>query len=366
MLRNNIPEKLRSAFIILISSEVFLIFLLLGLFALILVSSFEPDSVFNAVNSEPAIQLSNLNNWFEKGYSWMGIRLVISSIIRNPFILSLLMIFLAVLIFIVFIFEYFRRLVEHDEETIQNAAEDQNLNHEDLKLLNIKQSFNAMISERNRRISSEIEKTKKMREQYENSLHQIRSKLNTLYFVAEELPESSSDKVEMKETLDECDRLIRDSLSQSIYESICLSELIKRVSNEKTKQIQKKKLTLKMSLDDKTNLYGCELWMKEVIDAALQNAIENSPAESDIDVQTARKRSGIIYVSIMNKTAGNHSISDSSFERYSSKSSSAGHFGIGLNLIKNISEEHHGKVRSSSKNECFKVELYFPVSRFEF
>lgn len=232
MLRNNIPEKLRSAFIILISSEVFLIFLLLGLFALILVSSFEPDSVFNAVNSEPAIQLSNLNNWFEKGYSWMGIRLVISSIIRNPFILSLLMIFLAVLIFIVFIFEYFRRLVEHDEETIQNAAEDQNLIHEDLKLLNIKQSFNAMISERNRRISSEIEKTKKMREQYENSLHQIRSKLNTLYFVAEELPESSSDKVEMKETLDECDRLIRDSLSQSIYESICLSELIKRVSNE--------------------------------------------------------------------------------------------------------------------------------------
>lgn len=118
-------------------------------------------------------------------------------------------------------------------------------------------------------------------------------------------------------------------------------------------QANKKKIQVKISSTDKLRVFG-DL---ELLTTAVKNLIENAISYSDVETNvnvTLRKKSGVAEISVKDKGAGIAPEDlERIFERFyridQSRSRATGGTGLGLSLVKNITQKHLGEIQVKSK-----------------
>ncbi len=113
---------------------------------------------------------------------------------------------------------------------------------------------------------------------------------------------------------------------------------------------------------DELTIFGDAYFLNQLMLNLLDNACTYSPENSPIEIDLRREK-GRIAIRVVNhvKAMVNNDI-HSLFEEFQNDSSSAetGSTGLGLWLVKEISERHHGKIYFKRKGERIEVSIYLP------
>ncbi len=197
--------------------------------------------------------------------------------------------------------------------------------------------------------------------------HEIRTPLTSIKAFAEILltnPDiNSKERKEFLEIIntesDRLTRLINDVLDLSKIESgkmewhigrMDLSEVIKGSINEMKELANKKRLTLKMKMNDSSLINGDKDRLHQVMVNLIGNAIKFTPEGGEIVVEYKNfKETGLVQVSVSDTGIGmakeHH---EKIFEQFTQISSAQrgrpGGTGLGLAICKEIIEHHGGKI----------------------
>ena len=105
-------------------------------------------------------------------------------------------------------------------------------------------------------------------------------------------------------------------------------------------------------------------WIEEGIETILKNAITYSDAHSTINIKV-KCDDKYINICIQNKGTLTSLNQDEIFTRYVSSDLQTEHYGIGLNMVKNIIEKHFGKVYVENDQEYVNFHITIPTTKLE-
>lgn len=105
-------------------------------------------------------------------------------------------------------------------------------------------------------------------------------------------------------------------------------------------------------------------WIEEGIETILKNAITYSDAHSTINIKV-KCDDKYINICIQNKGTLTSLNQDEIFTRYVSSDLQNEHYGIGLNMVKNIIEKHFGKVYVENDQEYVNFHITIPTTKLE-
>lgn len=105
-------------------------------------------------------------------------------------------------------------------------------------------------------------------------------------------------------------------------------------------------------------------WIEEGIETILKNAITYSDAHSTINIKV-KCDDKYINICIQNKGTLTSLNQDEIFTRYVSSDLKNEHYGIGLNMVKNIIEKHFGKVYVENDQEYVNFHITIPTTKLE-
>ena len=205
---------------------------------------------------------------------------------------------------------------------------------------------------------------KKYVEQYVQTLtHEIKSPLSAIQGAAELLDEGvppekrarflSNIRNEANRIQDIVDRMLELSELETKrtlqkIESISLSTLIRTILSSKEHMVSQKKLNVGVQVNDNIIVRGDPFLLHEAISNLIQNAIDFSPAHGEIGI-TARVDAGMLSLAVDDQGPG---IPDYAKEKVFDKFFSLQRpdtgkksTGLGLNFVKEVVDQHHGKVR---------------------
>jgi two-component system sensor histidine kinase SenX3 len=136
-------------------------------------------------------------------------------------------------------------------------------------------------------------------------------------------------------------------------QEVDLSLVVAEAVDRNRVQANKKKIQVKVSTSDKLRVFG-DL---ELLTTAVKNLIENAISYSDNDTSvsvTLRKKNGVAEIAVKDKGAGIAPEDlERIFERFyridQSRSRATGGTGLGLSLVKNITQKHLGEIQVKSK-----------------
>lgn len=347
-------------------------------FVLWLVSILPQESVIDLMQSDrsSAFSLSFLFCWMEEGFGWPEIRFLWNMIWHSPLYLSLLIVLLLLCATTcILIWKHFDRLEQEEWQLIQILREPVENKEKDRKSENKAAGEPAKTNSYTAdmfylmEIRSELKKHETRiqkifqhkdqiihsdREQYENTLHQVRSHLISLYFYLDDFVEENPEKAEMETVLEECDLLLKNGLKKSIYSKCRLDEMIVLCLKRRKGQIEEKRIEVEWQVPS-LKLVGDALWLAQVLETLIANALDHTPSGCQFRI-TGGQDCSQIWILFENQT--NFSPEDpekplihpnpskaepsSLFTRYAS--SKEEHFGIGLDMAVRTVKAHHGKI----------------------
>ena len=214
--------------------------------------------------------------------------------------------------------------------------------------------------------------------------HEIRNPLTSLKGASEVL-ENTSDSEKRKKLIkvishdvERIERLITDysqmlkdeaSLSRSKMEKINLSNVVKNVCDDFNSDISNlgKKINIEIVKESKNKsleVFGVETRLEQILANLLDNAVSFSPENGSIQVSCLEKEKKV-YLVVEDEGPGfNEKNINQVFERfYSNRPEKFGkHSGLGLNIVKNITELHGGQIQvSNRKKRGARIEIQFPL-----
>lgn len=203
-----------------------------------------------------------------------------------------------------------------------------------------------------------------------NASHQLRTPLAIMKAETElVLKDKQATKLELKDTLasnlEEVNHLTRLS---SMLLNLSLNRKPSPSSNEKVDLvstvndlIDKRQMgeRVKLTVPKNLNIHGNEVIIREIYTVLIDNAIQHSPEKTPIHINLSSDKNSAT-LTIKNSTKGIskkqlHHI----FERFYRADNSAGGYGLGLSLAKQLTESVDGRISASakSKNITFAVTL---------
>lgn len=122
---------------------------------------------------------------------------------------------------------------------------------------------------------------------------------------------------------------------------------------------------IEIILDDSDCILFMDVfWIEEGIETILKNAITYSDAHSTINIKV-KCDDKYINICIQNKGTLTSLNQDEIFTRYVSSDLQNEHYGIGLNMVKNIIEKHFGKVYVENDQEYVNFHITIPTTKLE-
>lgn len=381
-----------------------------------------------AILRNPSNLVSNWQLWMASGYGALGFRYLVSLLFHDPMIMATVFAsFILAGIGLVLVFQFSRHLdletkklcyklensslrTERQVRKIKLAADqsrggkkaktkEPNLQNKDklsrtpnrlqpvtpidshpdeFPLLGIDASFHKKEANDLKLAGRLMEEGKAARQQYENILHQASSKLSALYFLLEDLseqnpiadnPEILANLTDCETVLDECTALLKSELHHSVYTQFRLDHELLLCVHEKQANIKRKHLKVRLHLEP-ISISGNSLWLKQVFETLLANAIDFSKPEGTLQI-TSRLNDHQIQIQFENTLDGSVLSSLTSDQqalpdptrRYQTKR--AGHFGIGHDLVDKVLKSHQGHLETKVENEIFRAILLLPFSELD-
>lgn len=223
-----------------------------------------------------------------------------------------------------------------------------------------------------------MEEKQLARYQYENVFHQTSSKLSTLYFLLEDLTQQDpiakdpgilSSLTDCETVLDECTALLKSELHHSVYAGFRLDQEIVLCIHEKRTEIKRKRLKVSLHLEPVT-ISGNTLWLKQVFETLLANAIDFSKPEGTLRIisKLHNNQIQIQFENTLHNTmpsdlaSGNQALPEG-LRRYQTQR--AGHFGIGHDLVGKVLKSHQGHLETKMEGKIFRAAVFLPYSQLD-
>jgi len=213
--------------------------------------------------------------------------------------------------------------------------------------------------------------------------HEIRNPLASLKG-ASEILNATTDMEKRKKLIgiithdiERIERLITDysqmlkdeaSLSRSKMEKINLINVVKNVCDDFNSDISNlgKKISIQIVQESKNKsfeVFGVESRLEQILANLLDNAVSFSPENGSIKVSCLEKEK-TVYLVVEDEGPGfNEKNINQVFKRfYSNRPEKFGkHSGLGLNIVKNITELHGGQIKVSNRiKKGARIEIQFP------
>ena len=214
--------------------------------------------------------------------------------------------------------------------------------------------------------------------------HEIRNPLASLKGASEILNTTTDPEKRKKligiiaHDIERIERLITDysqmlkdeaSLSRSKMEKINLINVVQNVCDDFNSDISNlgKKINIEIVKESKNKsleVFGVETRLEQILANLLDNAVSFSPENGSIQVSCLEKEKKV-YLVVEDEGPGfNEKNINQVFERfYSNRPEKFGkHSGLGLNIVKNITELHGGQIQvSNRKKRGARIEIQFPL-----
>ena len=214
--------------------------------------------------------------------------------------------------------------------------------------------------------------------------HEIRNPLASLKGASEILNTTTDPEKRKKligiiaHDIERIERLITDysqmlkdeaSLSRSKMEKINLINVVNNVCDDFNSDISNlgKKINIKIVQESKNKsfeVFGVESRLEQILANLLDNAVSFSPDNGNIKVSCLEKEKKV-YLVVEDEGPGfNEKNINQVFERfYSNRPEKFGkHSGLGLNIVKNITELHGGQIQvSNRKKRGARIEIQFTL-----
>ena len=158
------------------------------------------------------------------------------------------------------------------------------------------------------------------------------------------------------------------SLSRSKMEKINLINVVQNVCDDFNSDISNlgKKINIKIfqeSQNKSFEVFGVESRLEQILANLLDNAVSFSPENGSIKVSCSKKEK-TVYLVVEDEGPGfNEKNINQVFKRfYSNRPEKFGkHSGLGLNIVKNITELHGGQIQvSNGMTKGARIEIQFP------
>ena len=215
--------------------------------------------------------------------------------------------------------------------------------------------------------------------------HEIRNPLASLKGASEILNNTEDQNKRLKllniitEDVERIERLITDysqmlkdeaSLSRSKMEKINLMDVVQNVCDDFNNNVSNSEKNINIKIFQKPSkntfkVFGVESRLEQILANLLDNAISFSPENGNINVSCIQKEKTIHLIVEDEGPGFNEKNINQVFKRfYSNRPQKFGkHSGLGLNIVKNITELHGGQIQvSNGSNKGARIEIQFPSS----
>ena len=356
-------KSAKTIFLILLLLLAGMIILMLTGIVLWILSMFNRETIFMGLQTSAAQRQANLANWFGQSGSWIQTRYLFEQLVQSPVVLLGLILAILLIFLLVFFLNRTFKKIDQEQKNIQLYLIEDEKTVPDLDLLSIGRDLQSFKNLNEKKISLEKERAQHKKIQYENVLHQVRSSLNSLYFIADELPDPSM-KEELEEVVDNCNSLIRSSLIDSVYGQASLKQILELTIQKKKRELEHKNLSMDISIETDAQIVCDATWIGQSLETILANSIEAAPQNSQIQIRVLRLSTNI-QIQLINQFLNESFLETGNPRRYQSKSAENSHFGIGLDIVRETMTAHHGKFEALTTEGKAIVKLTFPIHDLE-
>lgn len=195
----------------------------------------------------------------------------------------------------------------------------------------------------------------------ENAAHQIRSTLFSCQMNCELLQERLQDEDldRLEQGLRHCESISDQFLKASVAWNRYHPFHFRKTQITRLLQDLPEDVRIRIA-GDVSPFYLDPLWMKEALLALIQNAREHGTGDMPVKV-LLQEESGICIVKIVNQT--DSSMDPVIFRRY--QTAGEGHYGIGLDLAREVVEGHHGSLSACCFGDRAEFTVKLPVLELE-
>ena len=198
----------------------------------------------------------------------------------------------------------------------------------------------------------------------ENAAHQLRSALFSCQLNCDFLEEASDaeELKDLKEGLQRCARICEEFLQVSVADSRLQPFHFQKTNlkNLIIEYLQHSDASLIEVTGQVVPFYMDPVWMQEALITLIENAKEHAPEGSVINVDIQEKQ-GMCTVKIRNRSE--QKLDPSCMERY--RTAGNGHYGIGLDLAREVVQAHHGNLEISCLNGMVTFTMLLPLLAME-
>ena len=202
-----------------------------------------------------------------------------------------------------------------------------------------------------------------------NISHELKTPIGAMSLLAEAIQSAADDPKQVRKFAKNLEtesarltQLVQDIIQLSRVQSadvagstqeVDLSLVVAEAVDRNRVQANKKKIQVKVSTSDKLRVFGDLELLTTAVKNLIENAISYSDNETNVSV-TLRKKNGVAEIAVKDKGAGIAPEDlERIFERFyridQSRSRATGGTGLGLSLVKNITQKHLGEIQVKSK-----------------
>ena len=202
-----------------------------------------------------------------------------------------------------------------------------------------------------------------------NISHELKTPIGAISLLAEAMQSAADDPVQVKKFAKNLEtesvrlaELVQDIIQLSRVQSaevagttqeVELGHVVAEAVDRNRVLANKKKIAIESNSQEGIRVFGDS----ELLTTAVKNLIENAIVYSDTDapvVVRLRKKNGVAEIAVKDRGSGiSTEEQDRIFERFyrvdQSRSRATGGTGLGLSLVKNITQKHLGEVQVKSK-----------------
>lgn len=202
-----------------------------------------------------------------------------------------------------------------------------------------------------------------------NISHELKTPIGAISLLAEAMQSAADDPKQVRKFAKNLEtesarltQLVQDIIQLSRVQSadvagstqeVDLSLVVADAVDRNRVQANKKKILVKVSGTERLRVFGDS----ELLTTAVKNLIENAISYSDTNTMVAvtlKKKSGVAEIAVRDRGAGIAPEDlERIFERFyridQSRSRATGGTGLGLSLVKNITQKHLGEIQVKSK-----------------
>lgn len=202
-----------------------------------------------------------------------------------------------------------------------------------------------------------------------NISHELKTPIGAMSLLSEAIQSAADDPKQVRKFAKNLEtesarltQLVQDIIQLSRVQSadvagstqeVDLSQVVAEAVDRNRVQANKKKIQVKVSSSDRLRVFGDLELLTTAVKNLIENAISYSDTETNVNV-SVRKKNGVAEISVKDKGAGIAPEDlERIFERFyridQSRSRATGGTGLGLSLVKNITQKHLGEIQVKSK-----------------